>query len=186
MNTIRKCSQYLVFALVILCMHDGQKSFLFAQQQSIGTVGGTNTTQKAAQSILPLIRVQRLTDLSCGVTILGIQREIRFSDAAAARFRITAPALSEILVSLTLPMRLVCGSAETPLTFGNASAAWSERDSPSLGSTTFNPLLQQRIKVPQTGIIFVWIGCSLAPAKNLRSGRYTSLMQLEASLVVVP
>lgn len=174
------------FSQLAVCIMCVGVFFITAQNTSLAqqqTSTGISANAPAPQNILSLLRIQRLTDLACGVTILGFPKEIRFSDAAAARFRIMAPPASEILVALALPLRLLCDKAETPLTFGAASAAWSERDSPSLGVTTFNPMLPQRLKVPASGVIFIWIGCSVSPAKTLRSGRYTALVQVEATLM---
>ena len=186
MKPMTAISQLAVCIICIICIICVGLFFTITQntslaQQQIST--GISANPPAPQNLLSLLRIQRLTDLTCGVTILGFPKEIRFSDAAAARFRIMAPPASEILVALALPLRLLCDKAETPLTFGAASAAWSERDSPSLGVTTFNPMLPQRLKVPASGVIFIWIGCSVSPAKTLRSGRYTALVQVEATLM---
>lgn len=145
-----------------------------------------NLTQQniAQQNLSSIVRVQCLSELACGVVIVGVPKEIRFRDAAAARFRIVAPPASEILLSLALPTRLLCSNADTPIQFNAASAAWSERDSPTLGVTTFNPMLPQRIRIPASGMIFLWIGCSLTPARTLRSGRYTALVRLDATTLI--
>ena len=180
MKPMTAISQLTVCMMCVGLFFTTSQNASLAQQQ---TPTGISANVAAPQNLLSLLRIQRLTDLACGVTILGFPKEIRFSDAAAARFRIIAPPASEILVALALPLRLLCDKAETPLTFGAASAAWSERDSPSLGVTTFNPMLPQRLKVPASGIIFIWIGCSVSPAKTLRSGRYTALVQVEATLM---
>ncbi|MCU0424219.1 MAG: hypothetical protein MUF71_01200 [Candidatus Kapabacteria bacterium] len=158
---------------------------IFAQQTS-SSLAPTQLVQQnlAQQNLSSVVRVQCLSELICGVAIVGVPKEIRFRDAAAARFRIVAPPASEILLSLALPTRILGSNSDTPIQFGEASAAWSERDSPTLGVTTFNPMLPQRIKIPASGMIFLWIGCSLTPSRMLRSGRYTGLIRLDATTLI--
>lgn len=134
-----------------------------------------------SSSLPPVVAVTRLTDLDFGNVASSDSKQILYSDAGAAAFRIDASgfvAQTQVAVSMTLPAQLSSGGNSVPVTFPDG--AWSYTNSVA-GATAFDP--QTGTTIPKNGFsfsIYVWVGARITTTGATPQATYTNSLILGA------
>ncbi len=131
----------------------------------------------------PAVVITRLTDLEFGDVATNEAKQILYSDAGAASFRIDATEfIAQVAVAVTfnLPNQLSSGGDTVPVSFSNTDAAWSYTDS-AAGATAIDPNTETLISKQGANFsVYVWVGGKITTNGGTTQDTYTSSLTLDA------
>ena len=133
----------------------------------------------AATSASAQISVSPIRDLAFGSVIVGVPSTVAPSHPTrSGQFRITAPVGTKVQVRLTLPGQLAGPSgAQLPINFSSNDAmalgGW-----PGSTPDVFNPQSTRNLQFTGGTIYNVFIGGTVSPAANQRTGNYVATITL--------
>lgn len=136
-------------------------------------------TLVAAPSAAAQITVSPIRDLAFGPVIVGVPSTVGPSHPTrSGQFRITAPVNSKVQVRFTLPDQLAGpAGAQLLISFGSndaiAVAGW-----PGTTPDNWNPKSTRNLQFTGGTIYNVFIGGTVSPAANQRTGNYAATITL--------
>lgn len=128
--------------------------------------------------------VSPLRDLTFGPVIQGIPKHILPSDATrSGNFQFIAPLNSNIRLSFTLPNRLNGPTGATmPIAFSTTDGI-AQGTGPTSVPVTFNPNVSSQFQLVSSNRILVYIGGTVSPAANQRTGAYTATITMTITIL---
>lgn len=125
--------------------------------------------------------------LAFGTVIAGVPTAIAPTSASAAEWRITGKLGLSGWISLTLPSSLgrAGGSETMAISFCATCGLVRIGNTNPVGATAFNPANGVlSLSVPVSSTIYVWLGATVSPLSNQRSGSYTGTVVLTTALLL--
>lgn len=128
--------------------------------------------------------VSPLRNLTFGPVIQGIPKHIVPSDATrSGEYQFIAPLNSNIRIAFTLPTRLNGPTGSTmPISFSTTDGIAQGTASNSVPAT-FNPNVSNQYQLVTSNRILVFIGGTVSPATNQRTGSYTGTITMTITIL---
>lgn len=131
----------------------------------------------------PSVLVTRLTDFGFGDVATSDTKQILYSDAGAASFRIDAMNLvaqTGVGITFVLPTQLSSGGGTVPMSFSSTDAGWSYSNSAAT-ATTFDPNTGASVPKQSANFsIYVWVGGSVTTSGATLQDTYSGSLTLNA------
>ncbi|HKV73937.1 MAG TPA: hypothetical protein VJN95_05425 [Gemmatimonadales bacterium] len=137
-----------------------------------------------ARAAVAQATVTPLRNLTFGPVIQGIPKHILPSDATrSGEYQFIAPLASNIRIAFTLPTRLNGPTGATmPISFSTTDGIAQGTASNSVPAT-FNPNVSNQYQLVTSNRILVWIGGTVSPAANQRTGSYTGTVTMTITIL---
>lgn len=133
-----------------------------------------------ARPVTAQVTAYRLADLRFGPVVAGTAEQVQPTESPAARFQITAPAGTQLLITFTLPSVLVLGGSNLAIVFGATDAAWSGSSNVA-AATRFDPRQPVEVTVSASGSVYLWIGGSVSPPSAQQTGAHAGTVTLSVT-----
>jgi hypothetical protein len=132
----------------------------------------------------PPLQVNAIRNLAFGAVILGIPTRVAPADPVkSGEFEFITAIGNTVRVQFTLPTRLNGpAGARMPISFG-ATDAIATGTAPSSVPVTFDPRSAQNFRIVSSNRILVFIGGTVSPAANQRTGTYSGTIRLTVTIL---
>lgn len=132
----------------------------------------------------PPIQANGIRDLDFGTVIQGIPSRVAPSDPVrSGEFEFITAIGNRIRMQFTLPTRLSGpGNARMPISFG-ATDGMATGTAPTSIPVTFDPRVAQTFLIVTSSRILVFIGGTVSPAGNQRTGTYTGTIRMTVTIL---
>ena len=131
----------------------------------------------------PAVVITRLSDLGFGEVAINETKQVAYTDAGAASFRIDATgfvAQTQVDITFNLPAQLAAAGGNVPVTFSTTGAAWNYVNTAAT-ATVFDP--NSGTSVLKSGAnfsIYVWIGASVNAGGAPPRDQYSNTLIMDA------
>jgi hypothetical protein len=126
------------------------------------------------------IQVNTLNNLVFTDVIPGINKEVLITDPVAAQYQIYSDKTRTIWISFSLPVNLISGNKNLPVTFDNSHTGYNSTNNP-IGSTFINPNQTTSITIQKNQTLYVWVGGTVTSALAASSGSYSASVRINVS-----